>query len=344
MIALAAKHKLQLYQLDVTTAFLNGELKEDMKQPEKSEVKGKEHLVCKLKRSIYGLKQSSRCWNEALDKHLNKMGFKQSKNDPCIYILNSGGQIFIIAVYVGDIILAGKTSERIQKFIIAIAEMFGITDMDKLHHFVGIKINYLNSENIWIGQPAYVRKVLKKFEMDNSKPAGTPVEIGTKLVKPKDGNNLLDQEFYQSAVGSLLYLSTKTRPDIAYAVGNVVCFSSKPTQTHWIAVKRIMRYLNGTPDFGLLYLAIDNIAGFSDADWAGDHDDQKSTSGFVFMMSDAVISWNIKKQTCVALLTAETEYIALAKAGQESTWLQRLLMDMDENSVDPMTFLKITNQ
>ena len=180
--------------------------------------------------------------------------------------------------------------------------------------------------------------------MDNSKPVGTPVEIGTKLVKPKDGNNLLDQEFYQSAVGSLLYLSTKTRPDIAYAVGNVVYFSSKPTQTHWIAVKRIMRYLNGTPDFGLLYLAIDNIAGFSDADWAGDHDDQKSTSGSVFMMSDAVISWNIKKQTCVALLTAETEYIALAKAGQESTWLQRLLMDMDENSVDPMTFLKITNQ
>ena len=123
LIALAAIHKLQLHQLDVATAFLNGELKEEiyMKQPEQFEVKGKEHLVCKLKRSIYGLKQSSRCWNEALDKHLKKMGFKQSKNDPCIYILNSGGEIFIIAVYVHDIILAGKTSERIQKFINAIA-------------------------------------------------------------------------------------------------------------------------------------------------------------------------------------------------------------------------------
>ena len=130
----------------------------------------------------------------------------------------------------------------------------------------------MNPEKIWIGQPAYVRKVLRKFEMDNLKPVGTPVETGTKLVKAKNGNNLLDQEFYQSAVGSLLYLSTKARPDIAYAVENVVCFSSKPTQTHWTAVKRIVIYLNGTPDFGLLYLAIGNIAGFSDADWAGDHD------------------------------------------------------------------------
>ena len=108
----------------------------------------KEHLVCKFKRSIYGLKQSSRCWNEALDKHLKKMGFKQSKNDPCIYILNSGGEIFIIAVYVDDIILAGKTSERIQKFSNTIAEKFDIIDIGKLHHFVGIKTNYLNSANI----------------------------------------------------------------------------------------------------------------------------------------------------------------------------------------------------
>ena len=145
--------------------------------------------------------------------------------------------------------------------------------MGTLHHFVGIKINYLNSGTIWVEQPAYVRKVLKKFEMDNSKPVGTPVETGTKLVKAKDEDNLVDQELYQSAVGSLLYLSTKTRPDIACAVGNVAYFLSKPIQTHWIAVKRIMRYLNETPDFGLLYLANDNIARLSDADWAEDHDD-----------------------------------------------------------------------
>ena len=132
-----------------------------MKQLEQFEVKGKEHVVCKLKRSIYGLKQLSRCWNEALDKHLKRMDFKQSKNAPCIYILNSQGEINITAVYIHDIILAGKTSESIRKFINAIAEKFDITDMGKLRHFVGIKINYFNSGNIWIRQPAYVRKVLK---------------------------------------------------------------------------------------------------------------------------------------------------------------------------------------
>ena len=174
--------------------------------------------------------------------------------------------------------------------------------------------------------------------MDNSKPVGTPVEIETKLVKAKDGDNLVDQELYQWAAVSLLYLSTKTRPDIAYA-GNVAGFSLKPTQTHWIAVKRIMRYLKLLIlDYCILQMTIS--LGFSDADWAGDHDDHKSTSGFVFMMSGAAMSWNSKKQTCVALPTAEAEYTTLAKATQESIWLQRLLMDINENSVDPMTIFE----
>ena len=166
------------------------------------------------------------------------------------------------------------------------------------------------------------------------------MEIGTKFFKAKNRDNLVDQELYQIAGGSLFYLSTKTRPDIAYAVGNVVHFFSKLTQINWIAVKRIVRYLNGTPDFGLLYLANDNIAGFSDRDWAGDHDDQNSNSGFVFMMSGATISWNSKRKTCAALSTAEAEYIALAKAAQESIWLQQLLIDMRKISVDSVTIFE----
>ena len=339
LIALAAKQKLQLHHLDVATAFLTGELDEEifMKQPQQFEEKGKESLVCKLKRSIYGLKQSSRCWNEALDKHLKKMGFRQSNNDPCIYILQSGGETFIIAVYVDDIILAGNTSESIQTFIKGIAEKFKVSDMGRLHHFVGIKIGYLESGKIWMGQPTYVRKVVQKFQMDKSKPVSTPVESGAKLVKATDEDDLIDQELYQSAVGSLLYLSTKTRPDITYAVGAVARFSSQPSQAHWVAVKRIMRYLSGTLDYGLLYGYNDNIAGFSDADWAGDCNDRKSTSGFVFMLSGAAISWNSNKQTCVALSTAEAEYIAIAKAAQESVWLQKLLQDMSKTSVTPIT-------
>ena len=142
IIALAAKYNLQLHQVDITTAFLNGELEEDifMKQPERYEIKGKEHMVCKLKRSIYGLKQSPRCWNQALDKHLKKMGFKSSTNDPCIYTQNSGGEVSILAVYVDDIVLAGKSTKKIQQIIKEIADKFVVRDMGKLYHFLGVKV------------------------------------------------------------------------------------------------------------------------------------------------------------------------------------------------------------
>ena len=159
---------------------------------------------------------------------MKKMGFRQSNNDPCINILQSGGETFIIAVYVDDIIFAGNTFESIQIFIKAVAEKFDVLDTGRLHHFIGIKISYLESGKIWMELRTYVRKVLQKFKMDKSKPVSTPVENGAKLVMTADGDDLIDLELYQSAVGSLLYLSTKTRPDIAYAVGNIAWLSSQP--------------------------------------------------------------------------------------------------------------------
>ena len=176
MIALAAEHNLKLHQIDVTTAFLNGELKETiyMKQPEGFLTKGKENLVCELKRSLYGLKQSPRCWNEAVDKYLKELSFTQSLNDTCIYIYNSGREMLIVAVYVDDVILAGESSTRIQEHIQKIAEKFEIKDMGKLHHFLGVKIVYLKENKIWIGQQTYTTEILKKFQMENSKPVSTP--------------------------------------------------------------------------------------------------------------------------------------------------------------------------
>ena len=149
-------------------AFLNDELNEDiyMKQPEGFEVKGKDHLVCKLNQSLYGLKESPRCWNETLIGQLKKMDFKQLENYPCIYTLTSGGgEIFTAAVYVDDIILASKSLRRIQEFIKSISEIFHIKDMGKLHYFLGVKIAYPGSGKIWIGQPAYTAEVLKRFQI-----------------------------------------------------------------------------------------------------------------------------------------------------------------------------------
>ena len=150
VIALATEHGLKLHQLNITMAFLNGELNEDidMKQPEGFEVKGKEHLVCKLNRSLYGLKHLPRCWNEALNSELKEMHFKQLENDPCINTLTSGGEIFMTAVYVVDILLASKSSTHIEEFIKSISESFDIKDMGKLHYFLGVKIAYPGSGNI----------------------------------------------------------------------------------------------------------------------------------------------------------------------------------------------------
>ena len=166
-----------------------------MKQLEGFEVKGKEHLVCKLNRGLYGLKQSPRCWNEALNNQLKKMHFKQLENDPCIYTLTSGGEIFIAAVYVDDIILASKSSTRIQEFVKSISEMFDIKDMGKFHYFLGVKISYPGLGKIWIGQPAYTAEVLKRFQMENSKPTAIPTDTGAKLTKATEDSKLLNQEF-----------------------------------------------------------------------------------------------------------------------------------------------------
>ena len=189
----------------------------------------------------------------------------------------------------------------------------------------------------------YTKSVLERFDMESSKPVSTPVNPGVKLKKAMQESKRVDQASYQSAVGHLLYLSTKTRPDIAYAVSDVARFTSDPTEEPWAAVKCIVRYLNGTRDMDLLYKGRDGTKeciSYSDANWAGDLDDRKSTSGYVFLISDAAISWRSKKQSCVALTTAEAEYMALASATQEAIWLQQLLSELDCKPPGPMVILE----
>ena len=335
LLAIASQHELIVHQMDVKTAFLNGELKEEifMKQPEGFVEGGKKMLVCKLLRSLYGLKQSARCWNAELDGQLRKMNFTQTDSDPCVYIRYSDIDIFIIAVYVDDIFLLGKCDELIIEIKKLLSDRFDVEDMGRLHHFLGVKViqnEKLNS--IWIGQPSFTNTLLKRFGMEQSNPAATPFDVSTKLMK-KGSNEVVsddvDKQLYQSAVGSLMYLATRTRPDIAYAVGMCARFSAEPLNQHWTAVKRILRYLKGTVNFGLQYkqTAEHELVGYSDADWAGDLNDRKSTSGYVFILSGAAVSWKSSKQGCVALSTAEAEYMALASATQEAIWMSRLVCE-----------------
>ena len=349
LVALAVKHGLQLHQMDVTTAFLHGVLEEDvyMKQPEGFERSGEEHMVCKLKKSLYGLKQSPRCWNTALDQKLQEMGFRQTNADPCLYMKIDGGPAYV-AVYVDDLVIAAKDPTLIKDIKDKFSSFFDMKDMGRLHHFVGMKVEQNDDTGeVWIGQGCYTGDILKRYGMENCNAVSTPMDPGLKMKSASSDDTVVDQSMYQSAVGSLLYLSVATRPDIAYAVSCAARYTAKPTKLHWALVKRILRYLKGTADLGLRYTVDgtegDKLTAFCDADWAGDLDERKSTSGYVLMLSNCAVSWKSKKQTVIALSTAEAEYIALSAATQEVSWMRKLLDDLGEKCSGP-TVVKEDNQ
>ena len=240
------------------------------------------------------------------------MGFVQSKYDPCVYTTEGGKDA--LALWVDDLVLAVSDDEKLISIKSELSSTFSAKDLGELEHFVGNKV--IQSENgISLCQEAYTKMVLDRFGFTNCKPVSSPSDVSTKLCKSDSESSPMDKREYQAAVGCLLYLSSWSRPDIAYAVNNVAKFSSNPSQEHWVGVKRIFRYLRGTSDYGLLFRKGESdFVGFSDSDWAGDTDDTRSTSGYVFCTNGTAVSWRSKKQVSVALSTAEAEYMALANA------------------------------
>ena len=260
------------------------------------------------------------------------MKFVQTKGDPCLFV-STDGEPVIIAVYVNDILIAGRTDKRIAEVKTAIANRFDVKDMDKLHYFLGVKVvQDLEAGTIWMGQPTYTENLVSHFSMQNAKTCKTPVNPSLKLTKAKDDLTCVDGELYQPAVGKLIFLSTRTRPDIAFAVSNVAKFTATPTEQHWRAGKHIFRYLAGTTNFRLQFTR-NECTGYLYADSAGDINDRKSTSGYLFIMSEVPVSWSSKKQSCIALSTAEAEYMSLTSAAQETIYLNCLLVELHKASI-----------
>ena len=332
LLAYAVQNDMLIHQMDVVTAFLNGTLSEEiyMQQPDGYVVPGKEHLVCRLKKSLYGLKQSPRCWNTAFREHLEQIGFKQNPADPCVFT-RCENTMTIVAVYVDDLIVIAKTTEEMQSLKQNLTTRFKMKDMGKLHYCLGINIEQDEKQKcLWMHQQQYILKLIEKYGLSEAKTVPTPADPSSKLKKDDGASKDVDKNEYQSMVGSLLYAAIATRPDIAQAVGVVSKFNSKPSQAHLTAVKRILRYLKGTTDLALKYQQSENcrLIGYSDADWAGDQDDRHSTTGNLFVMAGGPISWLSKKQAVVALSTSEAEYVALSAATQEAVWLRRLLTSL----------------
>ncbi|KAG3230548.1 hypothetical protein PI124_g24354 [Phytophthora idaei] len=308
VIALAKYYGWPLDQLDVVTAFPYGIMKE--------------LVFCA---AIYGLKQASRVWNETFDEFVCSIGFQVSAFDPCLYIKVVAGHCVLVLVYMDDVLITGSSPELISRTKNDLKTRFEMADSGKCAFVLGIELVDGPDDSVTMCQRRYVDDILKRFGMDECKAVVSPVDMSTRLV-PSDAATKVNASF-REAVCALMHLMTATRPDIAYAVGYVSRFVENPQEEHWVAVKRIFRYLQGTKTHGICFKPGDNIdyRGYSDADWAGDLADRNSTSGYTLMLMGAPVSWGSKKQSSVSLSTSEAEYIALSLAIQEDKWIHRLL-------------------
>ena len=335
IMALVAHFDLELHQMDVKTAFLNGNLDEDiyMEQPEGFTKKGNEHLVCKLKKSIYGLKQASRQWYIKFNNTITSFGFKENIVDQCIYLKVSGSKFIFLILYVDDILLAsndlgllGETKEYLSK-------NFHMVDMGEANYVIGIEIFRDRSRGVLgLSQKGYIDRVLERFNMKSCSSGIAPLLKGDKLSKMQCPRNNMEMEQmkkipYASTVGSLMYAQTYTRSDISFAVGMLGRYQSDPGFEHWKAAKKVMRYLQGTKDYMLTYKRSEQleVVGYSDFDYSGCLDSLKSTSGFVFMLENGAISWKSEKQSITASSMMEAEFVACFEASSHALWLRNFV-------------------
>ena len=289
--------------------------------------KGQEDKVFKLKKALYGLKQAPRAWNSRIDKYLQQNDFTKCPYEHALYVKIKEGDVLIVCLYVDDLIFTGNNPNMFEEFKKAMTKEFEMTDIGLMAYYLGIQVKQ-QEDGIFISQEGYAKKILKKFKMNDCKPISTPIECGSKLSK-HDEEKKVDTTLFKSLIGSLRYL-TCTRPDILYATGLISRYMENPTTTHFKAAKRILRYLKGTINFGLFYSTTNDykLVGYSDSDWAGDVDDRKSTTGFVFFMGDTAFTWMSKKQPIVTLSTCEAEYVAATSCVCHGIWLRNLLKEL----------------
>ena len=336
LLVLAAQTGWLVWQLDVKSAFLNGTLNEEIyiEQPEGFEEDITANKVYLLEKALYGLKQAPRAWYSKLDEYLLSMGFERSMNEPTLYVRRVDEHILIVSVYVDDLLITGNQEKLVEEFKINMRTKFEMNELGLLSYFLGMEITQSN-QGSFLCQKNFIVKLLSKFAMENCKPVSTPMTVGLKLSKD-DGAAQTDGKVYRSLIGSLLYL-TATRPDIVFTVNYLSRFMQSPSQIHFVAAKRVLRYLKGTLDFGMNFARsnVTNLIGFSDSDWAGSDEEMSSTSGFCFSMGGTIFCWNSKKQTVVAHSTAEAEYIAAYVAANHLVWLRKILGELSFEQANP---------
>ncbi|KAM1824444.1 hypothetical protein ACFX13_024030 [Malus domestica] len=328
VLSLAVSNKWPVRQLDVQNAFLHGFLQEEvyMRQPPGFVDQQCPTHVCKLQRSIYGLKQAPRAWFQRFSDFLLELGFHESSCDYNLFVFRKQGVYIILLIYVDDILITGNSPPQISRLITRLGTLFSMKDLGHLRYFLGIEVNYYGTA-MHLCQSKYALDLLSRTKFTEAKPISTPVSSGHKL-SAYEGDSFDKPEVYRSVVGALQYI-TITRPDLSYAVNQVCQFMHAPTTSHWMAVKRILRYLKATHNHGLLYKpGTTQLSAFSDADYAGNPDTRHSTGGFCIYLGSNLVSWSSKKQKTVSRSSAEAEYRQLAYTAEELSWFRSLFKDL----------------
>lgn len=329
LLAFSIQNNLLVHHLDVKTAFLNGELEEQIFMEVPQGVASKSTQVCRLNKAIYGLKQAARCWFQLFEKSLLEIGFISNAADRCTYILNKGNvmkNIYII-LYVDDLVIATADIKTMNSLKNYLRSKFQMTDLNDIKYFIGMRITRTN-DKITLDQNKYLQTVLQKFNMQDCKPQKTPIETKINYVALNS-----DEHFdapCRNLLGCIMYAMVCTRPDLSLSVNLLSRFSNKNNKELWIYLKRILRYKKGTLNFKLTYIKSEHkefLCGYVDSDWGGNELNRRSTTGYLFkLFESSTICWNTKKQNSVAASSTEAEYMALYEAVKEALWLRSFIL------------------
>lgn len=328
MLSVAGSRRFSVRHFDIKTAFLNGELSEEiyLKQPPGFE---KGDKVLKLKKSLYGLKQAAKVWNDTLHGSLMNAGCTQSQIDKCLYSLRSDGSTCYILIHVDDLLVATDDNSLMSELIAKIEGEFELKDLGEVKNYLGIQVSRDEVGNFSLTQSNYIDQIVESADLKDAKVSKIPMDTGYYKL---EGKLLTSNEMYRKLIGMLLYVSTNTRPDIAACVGILSQRIAKPRDVDMNEVKRLIRYLNGTKFMKLTLSSGEKenaVCAFSDSDWAENREDRKSNSGYCILVNGGMISWSSRKQEVIALSSTEAEYVALTETCKEVTWCREIMKDLD---------------
>ena len=344
LFSIASVLDLELYQFDVKTAFLHGDLDEELyvEQPEGFVQPGRERFVCRLKKPLYGLKQSSRKWNEKFNSFLIQFGLTRSTADPCIYFHRGEDvdDVTILGIWVDDILVATRTVEKARAIVEYLETHFEMTSR-VADYFIGLEIiRDRTRQQIFVSQSKFIVTLLQRFRMSECNPSSVPADPDSRLSVTNCPLNVdaLNSTPYRAAIGALMYAAKMTRPDILFALIAASRYCQNPGKAHWAAVKRILSYLSGTVNYGICYGGTSRdmrLEGYSDSDLGGCPDTRRSTSGLLFTLNGGPVAWTSHLQKPIAQSTSEAEYYAAGHASREIVWLRELLKQLGFEQLGP---------